>query len=173
MLSLLGIIFGFLSGMFPKLLELFKDRQDKKHELAILEIQRQMQAQGHVERLEEIGVQADIAESEAMYKYAKTEPLPYTGNKVIDVLLAIANLIIYLLNGLVRPCLAFGFMGLYAWMKHQINLVVQKADIYSPLYNPIALWTETDQAIFCTIVSHYFGQRMMRYAVEKYGKNHK
>lgn len=166
MLSLLGIIFGFLSGMFPKLLDLWKNKQDQKHELAILEIQRQLQAQGHTERLEEIGAQADIAESEAMYKYSKVEPLPYTGKTVPDFLLSLANAFIYFLNGLVRPLVTFAFMGLYGYIKYVQYLSIKVSDIYSPLYNPSVLWTETDQALFATIISHYFGQRMMRWVSE-------
>ena len=166
MLSLLGIIFGFLSGALPKILDLWKDRQDKKHELVILDVQRQMQVQGHIERLEEIGAQADIAESEAMYKYAKVEPLQYTGNKIIDFLLGLANVLVYLLNGLVRPLVTFAFVGLYGYVKYTQYIIAEKADIYNPMYNPSSIWTETDQAIFATVIGHWFGQRLMRWASE-------
>lgn len=72
MITLLGSLLGFLSAAFPDFLKLFRDAQDRKHELKILELQMQQQAQGHVNRLEEIQVNADIAESQALYKTYNT-----------------------------------------------------------------------------------------------------
>lgn len=36
MLTLLGSLLGFLGSTFPEFLKLFRDSQDRKHELAIL-----------------------------------------------------------------------------------------------------------------------------------------
>lgn len=63
MLTLLGSLLGFITSAFPQLLELIKDWQDRKHELAFLDRQMEMQKLGHTQRLEEIAVTADIAES--------------------------------------------------------------------------------------------------------------
>lgn len=68
MMTLLGSLLGFLSAAFPDLLKLFRDTQDRRHELKILELQLEQQRQGHTNRLEEIQVQGDIAESRALYK---------------------------------------------------------------------------------------------------------
>ncbi|MBL0319353.1 MAG: hypothetical protein IPP74_08720 [Alphaproteobacteria bacterium] len=92
------------------------------------------QAQGHQEKLEETNAQADIAESQALYK-------TYTsGIGWVDAL-----------NGTVRPVIAYSFFILYATVKvmhFSTNL-------------PWLLWTEEDQAIFSGIISFYFGQRAM------------
>lgn len=37
MLTLLGSLLGFLNSTFPEFLKLFRDSQDRKHELAILD----------------------------------------------------------------------------------------------------------------------------------------
>ena len=66
MLTLLGSLLGFVTSAFPDLLGLFRDWQDRKHELAILDRQMEQMALGHQQRLEEIEVQADIAESKAL-----------------------------------------------------------------------------------------------------------
>jgi hypothetical protein len=42
---------------------------DRKHELAILDRQMEMQRQGHTQRLEEIAVTADIAEAQALCRH--------------------------------------------------------------------------------------------------------
>lgn len=142
MITLLGSLLGFLSAAFPDFLKLFRDAQDRKHELKILELQMQQQTQGHANRLEEIQTQADIAESRALYRTYNT------GIRWVDAL-----------NGTVRPVLAYAFFLLYFTIKcMQFALV----DLANPLPWQIAmLWNVEDQAIFAGIISFYFGQRAM------------
>jgi len=70
MLTLLGSLLGFITSAFPQLLGLIKDWQDRRHELAILDRQMEMQKLGHTQRLEEIAITADIAESETAALFA-------------------------------------------------------------------------------------------------------
>jgi len=100
MITLLGSLLGFISSTFPDLLKLFRDASDKKHEITLLQMQIDFQAQGHQERLEEINTNADIAESEALYKTYTT------GISWVDAL-----------NGTVRPVIAYSFFILYAAVK--------------------------------------------------------
>jgi hypothetical protein len=134
MITLLGSLLGFLSAAFPDFLKLYQNAQDRKHELRILELQMQQQTQGHVNRLEEIQVNADIAESQVLYKTYNV------GIRWVDAL-----------NGTVRPVIAYSFFILYAAVK----LMQFSADL------PWLLWTAEDQAIFAGIISFYFGQRAM------------
>jgi hypothetical protein len=134
MITLLGSLLGFFSAAFPDLLKLFRDAQDRKHELKILEMQMEQQRQGHSQRLEEIGIQADIAESQALYKTY------HTGIRWVDAL-----------NGTVRPVIAYSFFLLYT----SVKIMHFSADM------PWLLWSEEDQAIFAGIISFYFGQRAM------------
>ena len=134
MITLLGSLLGFISSTFPDLLKLFRDASDKKHEITLLQMQMDFQVQGHQERLEEINTNADIAESEALYKTYTT------GISWVDAL-----------NGTVRPVIAYSFFILYAAVK----IMHYSADL------PWLLWTEDDQAIFAGIISFYFGQRAM------------
>jgi hypothetical protein len=134
MITLLGSLLGFISSTFPDLLKLFRDASDKKHEITLLQMQMDFQAQGHQERLEEINTNADIAESQALYKTYTT------GISWVDAL-----------NGTVRPVIAYSFFILYAAVK----IINYSADL------PWLLWTEDDQAIFAGIISFYFGQRAM------------
>ena len=97
MITLLGSLLGFFSAGFPDFLKLFRDTQDRRHELKILEMQMQQQRLGHANRLEEIQINADIAESRAIYKTYNT------GIRWVDAL-----------NGTVRPVIAYSFFILYA-----------------------------------------------------------
>lgn len=134
MITLLGSLLGFLSAAFPDFLKLFRDSQDRKHEITILEMQLEQQKLGASQRLEEIKTNADTAEALELYKTYST------GIHWVDAL-----------NGTVRPVIAYSFFALYAVVKimqYSVNL-------------PWLLWTEDDQAIFAGIISFYFGQRAM------------
>lgn len=141
MVTLLSALAGFLSAAFPDLLKLFRDHQDRQHELKILQLQLQQQAQGHAQRLGEIHAQADTAEIQAIYQTYRTQI------EWVDAL-----------NGTVRPVLAYAFFLLYAIVKiTQFALLPQL-----PLpWQVQMLWGVEDQAIFASIISFYYGQRAM------------
>lgn len=142
MTTVLATLLGFVSSAFPDLLKIWRDAADRKHELAILQMQMEQQAQGHSNRLEEINVQADIAESRALYKTYNT------GVRWVDSL-----------NGTVRPVLAYAFFLLYTSVKWaQISMLLNTATLQEAL--PL-VWQMEDQAIFAGIISFYFGQRAM------------
>ncbi len=143
MITLLGSLIGFFSAAFPDVLKLFRERADSKHELMVLQLQLQQQAQGHTERLAEIRTQADSAEIAALYKTYRTDI------RWVDAL-----------NGTVRPVLAYAFFALYAALKAMEFALIDWA---TPLpWQLERLWSTEDQAIFAGIISFYFGQRAMR-----------
>jgi len=101
MLTLLGSLLGFISSAFD-LLRLWQDHQDRKHELAILDRQMEQMRLGHTQRLEEIAVEADIAESKALYRH-DSRP---SGVKWVDGLRAS-----------VRPVITYAFFLLFTTVK--------------------------------------------------------
>jgi len=145
MITLLGALLGFLGSAFPEFLKLWKDASDKKHEITLLQLQMQLQAQGHTERLEEISAQADITESAALYKTYTT------GISWVDAL-----------NGTVRPVIAYAFFVLYATVKFMAYAAVANYPAVPFVVLHDALWTQDDAAIFAGIMAFYFGQRGMR-----------
>ena len=142
MITLLSTLIGFLSAAFPDFLKLYRDRADRQHELTLLQLQLRQQEAGHTQRLEEIHVQADIAESRALYQTFRSDIA------WVDAL-----------NGTVRPVLAYAFFLLYFTIKcMQFSLI----DWSGPLpWQLETLWGAEDQAIFAGIISFYFGQRAM------------
>ena len=143
MITLLGALLGFAGSAFPEFIKMWKDSSDKKHEITLLQMQMQQQAQGHSERLEEITAQADIAESVALYKTYTT------GIGWVDAL-----------NGTVRPVIAYAFFLLYASVKLlAYNALPDVGVPFVVVYD--TLWTQDDAAIFAGIISFYFGARAM------------
>lgn len=158
MLALLGIIFGFLGSFAPEILKFFNNKEDHKHELAVLTVQADMAKSEHQYQLEEIEAKADIASEQAVYQAAGVK---LTGVKIIDALLA-------LYNATVRPTIAYAYFGLYGLVKFAIYKVYIASGInqYQAIMN---LWNSEDMAVFSTIISFFYGGRAMRYALGKFG----
>jgi hypothetical protein len=70
MLSIATAIIGFLGAFAPEIIKYFNTKRDQAHELEILKVQAEMQKEGHLEKMEEINANADIAESQALYQSA-------------------------------------------------------------------------------------------------------
>ncbi|MAR56412.1 MAG: hypothetical protein CMM93_04440 [Rickettsiales bacterium] len=141
MITLLSTLIGFLSSLLPDAVKLYRDHQDRAHELQILHLQLQQQREGNAQRLDEIHQQTSFAEAQALYQTWKSDI------RWVDAL-----------NGTVRPVLAYAFFGMYLLIKClQYSLIETQA-------LPWAfdrLWGEEDQAIFAGIIAFYFGQRAM------------
>ncbi|MCD6035214.1 MAG: hypothetical protein K0R63_955 [Rickettsiales bacterium] len=143
MVTLFGALVGFLGSIVPEFLKMWKDSSDKKHELQVMKLQMDFQAQGHRDRLEEISFAGDIAQSQALYKTY------HTGIGWVDAL-----------NGTVRPVVAYAFFLLYAAIKFLYYASLPDSGVpFVVVYE--ALWTTEDAAIFAGIMSFYFGQRAM------------
>ncbi len=79
-MTMISTFLSFLAGGLPKILEIFQDRQDKKHELALVAAQKERElalaergflAQARVEeiKLEQIQVQTAAEERVALYQH--------------------------------------------------------------------------------------------------------
>ena len=145
MLTLIGSLLGFVSSLFPDLLKLFRDRQDRQHELAILDRQMEMMRSGHQQRLEEIQVQADIAESQALYKSAAP-----TGVKWVDAL-----------AGTVRPVITYAFFALFAVVKGSALYVLIAVEGMLLAQALPQIWDLETQALFAAVMSFWFGSRAL------------
>lgn len=141
MITLLASLTGFISSVIPEVLKLFKDKNDKEHELKLVTMQMNFAKMKHSQRLEEIRINADSTEQIALYKTYRT------GIIWIDAL-----------NGTVRPIMAYSFFSLYSFLKYtQYKILSSISENMIPYMDII--WSTDDQAIFAGIISFYFGQR--------------
>ena len=80
MMTLVSTFLSFLAGGLPKILQIFQDRQDKKHELALVAAQKERElalaekgflAQARVEeiKLEQMQTQTAAEERQALYQH--------------------------------------------------------------------------------------------------------
>lgn len=149
MLTLLGSLLGFVSSLVPELLVLWRDKQDRKHELAILNRQLIHMRLGHQQRLEAIGIEADTQEQIALLAHDQR----LAGYHWINAL-----------RGSVRPLITYAFFGLFALVK--ISLLVQLLQQPEAAWSRVLpiLWDSETQALFAAVMSFWFGSRSLNKA---------
>ena len=156
MFTLLTTIVSFLSGGIPRILDFFQDRNDKKHELDManlqftreLELQKAgLQSQEHIEeiRLDGIQLQTAASEREALYSH-DVEIGKGASTWVINA------------RAIVRPAITFGLFILlafveiygfyYAWASGSTFEVVMET-----------LWDDEMQTVWASVVAFHFGTR--------------
>lgn len=158
LVSLLSAFLGIFGAALPEVFKLYREKEDRKHELSMLEAQMKFQSMEHTAKLEEINAAADIAE---MYSLSSR-----TAETKIEWVNA--------LDRLVRPIMAYWFMGIYTAVKVAQYYAAIEVPTDMPWLNAstwyeavLRIWGEEDMAVFVTIVTYYFGKR----SFEKY-RNH-
>jgi hypothetical protein len=156
MITLVGSLLGFATSFFPDIMKFFREKADRAHELAIMDKQAEIMKLGHVQRLEEINVQADITESQALYQSARRQ---LTGVKWVDAAME-------LLNSSVRPVITYAFFTLFAAVKGSalyLLIMVEGVLLHQALPQ---IWDSETQGLFAAVLSFWFGSR----SVNKYLK---
>lgn len=159
MLTLLSTVISFLAGGLPKLLDFFQDRQDKKHELLLLQAAKERELElaerGYIaqQRLEEIkteqvAIQASISERSALMQHD------------IEIGKGASTWVINL-RALVRPLITYGMFLLLCAVDgfgfyYAIKTGVAFADAMA------LLWDEETQIIWSSIVAFHFGSQAFK-----------
>ena len=154
MMTILSTVISFLMGGVPKILDIFQDKADKKHELELARMQteREIQmmekgyaAQARVEeiRTEQVAIQADASVHMALLQH-DVESAKGASQWVINA------------RAMVRPAITYGMFLLLAFV-----------DIFGFWYawhTDVAfdaaldqLWDDESQQIFASIIAFYFG----------------
>ena len=162
MLSLFSTLGGLLISGLPKLLDFFQNKADQKHELALANIQVQMQlqmmAQGFAaqERMEEIRTDQVAMQSEAQM----TEAALKHDEKVLEKASQwVANYV-----GTVRPTVTYIFVfelcAINAWIAYYIysrpSLVMSMDDL---IRLSDIIFSSDEMAMLGGIIGFWFGSR--------------
>ena len=145
MLSLFGSLLGFGTSFLPKVMDYFQDRQDKAHELLVMDKQLAMQERGHEMRLEEINIDADIREAESLHRHDRK-----AGVRWVDAL-----------RGSVRPVVTYVMVLEFVFIKSATMYLIFGADGVS-METLDLIWDEETRALFATILSFWFGHRALK-----------
>ena len=142
MLSLLGSLLGFGTSFLPKVMDYFQDKQDKAHELNMMDKQLENQKVIGSQKLQMVNVEADIAETTALLKH-DSGLNSRSSQWVVNLAASVRPIITYLIFlefAALTALVAFGYMdnGMYQM-----------------------IWNSEFQAIWAAVVSFWFGSRTM------------
>lgn len=175
MLTLLSTLVSFLMGGLPKLLDFFQDKQDKKHELALAQMQMerelQMLERGYVAaakieeiKLDEIKVQADaqkfIAENQTNQSVIAAQQAEVTA--VYDYSKSLGDGVsqwVKNLRGSTQSIISLGFFILLCFIDAGLICYgfLNKVD-----FRVMAemLWDSNTATLFASIIAFHFGGRV-------------
>jgi hypothetical protein len=140
MFSLLGSLLGFGTSVIPLMMNYFQDKQDKKHELSLMDKQLEQQIQIGNQKLDMVHVEADIRETEALLK-SQTALTKSSSQWITDLAASVRPFITYLLFA--------EFMAL--------TLLLAGGYIDNEMYSLI--WSDEVVGIWAAVISFWFGSR--------------
>ena len=156
MLTLLSTLISFLAGGLPKLLGFFQDRADKKHEMAMaqLQIERELElrkagfeAQQRVEEIRVEGQMIEAASAERSALYAHDIAIGQGASQwMVNLRAGVRPLITYGLFLLLVFVDVAGFV--YAW-QHGVDFQIMLDNI----------WDDETQIIWASVISFWFGSQ--------------
>ena len=136
MLSLIGSALGLFSSAIPKALDMWQDRADKAHELAVMKTQAEIS-------LDQTAIDANIREVESIHQHDSQ----IKGSNWMENTRA-----------LVRPIMAYSFMGLFFAV--EITAFVSLVDAGTGAGDALQqIWDDRGMALWATILAFYFGGR--------------
>jgi hypothetical protein len=148
MMTLLGSLLGFGTSFLPEILNYFKAGQEHKHNLERMQLEMDLMARRSELKLQELDKQAEIKETEGLYKHDSID----------------AGGFVNALRGSVRPVITYAFFGLFVAIKTVAVMTLmneQGADLAGALN---VIWDDNTAGLFAAIMSFWFGNR----AVSKY-----
>ena len=146
-MTLLGSLLGFGTSFLPEVLNYFKASQDHKHKLERMKVEMDMMTKRNELKLNIIDKQAEIKETEGLYKHDSMDSGGFVNA----------------LRGSVRPVITYCFFALFVAVQTVVILRVMAEGGNWADAVPL-MWTAETQGLFAAIMSFWFGNR----AVSKY-----
>ena len=159
MMTLLSSLLSFLAGGVPKIFEFMQDRSDKKHELALAQMQteRELQlakegflAQQRVEEIhtEQVAMQTAVQERQALYQH-DIEIGKGASTWVINA------------RAMVRPSITYGMFLLFAFVEFFGFFFAYHREVPFEIALDL-LWDDETQLIWSSVVAFWFGTQAFK-----------
>ena len=153
MLTIISMFIGFLSSLAPELLKRWQDASDKKHELAMLELQIEATEKGYGYKADEVGIDAYRAMVVAAHQ-EQADTLKNADKWIVDVSASVRPFITYLF---MIAFIGFKIASFFAAVNP--NLPWHSALTYNQAM--LSVWGEEETAIFAGIMAFWFGDRTL------------
>jgi len=136
LLSLIGSALGLFSSAIPKAMDMWQDRVDKAHELAVMKAQAEIS-------LDQTAIDANIREVESIHQHDSQ----IMGSNWVENTRA-----------LVLPIMAYSFMCLFFAV--EIMAFITLVDAGTGAGDALQqIWDDRVMALWATILAFYFGGR--------------
>jgi len=156
MMTMVSTFLSFLAGGLPKILSIFQDRQDKKHELALVAAQKERElalaergfiAQAKVEeiKLEQVQVQTAGEERQALYQH-DMEIGKGASQWMINLRASVRPVVTYIF---VLELVAINIAGVWYAYNTGVPFAAAMAEVFS----------DDEMAILASIIAFHFGGR--------------
>jgi len=143
MLSLLGSLLGFGTGIAPRILGYFEKRRDQKHSIALEKERRETMALRHGNTMEQTTTQGEIE----AYKAAMADARAPSGNSKVDAL-----------RGSVRPVVTYLYTLIFIFVEVSLYWIALKSGMDAFEASKV-IWTPEVQATYASILSFWFASR--------------
>ena len=154
MMTMVSTFLSFLAGGLPKILQIFQDRQDKKHELALVAAQKERElalaergfiAQARVEeiKLEQIQTQTAAEERQALYSH-DVEIGKVASHWMINLRASVRPVVTYIF---VLELVALNIAGVWYAYTTGIPFAVAMENVFS----------DDEMLILSSIIAFWFG----------------
>jgi hypothetical protein len=140
MLSLLGSLLGFGTSVIPLMMNYFQDKQDKKHELSLMDKQLEQQIQIGNQKLDMVHVEADIRETEALLK-SQSSLNRQSSQWITDLAASVRPFITYLLF---IEFMVLTFLLAFGYINNEMYALI---------------WSDEIMALWAAVISFWFGSR--------------
>jgi hypothetical protein len=140
MLSLLGSLLGFGTSFIPMIMNYFQDKQDKKHELQLMDKQLEQQIQIGNQKLDMVHVEADIRETEALLK-SQSSLNRQSSQWITDLAASVRPFITYLLF---IEFMVLTFLLAFGYIDNEMYALI---------------WSDEIMAMWAAVISFWFGSR--------------
>lgn len=142
MVTLLSLVIGFFSSFIKPAFGYFQDKQDKKHEIEMMQLQLQFNQANLTEKLEEVRITQET--QDLITRYIPSEK----------------NDIAALINEITKTVISVTLIMLYCIVCYDYHAVLTTmADV--PFYAS-HMWTEEDYTLLGAIIGYYFGTVVSR-----------
>ncbi len=147
MISLIGSLLGFASGVVPEVLGYFKKQQDHEFELELYAAKAKYAEALTANKLKELDLKAEIQELKSLYKHDQT--------------LKTSSPFISALRASVRPVITYFFFFMFVGVEVSV--------IFSLVHPTMIdqIWNENTQGLFAAVLSFWFGSRAMSKVMKK------
>jgi hypothetical protein len=156
MMTMISTFLSFLAGGLPKILSIFQDRQDKKHELALVVAQRERElalaergfiAQARVEEIKLEQIQTETAGEERQALYAHDIEIGKGASQwMINLRASVRPVVTYIF---VLELVALNVAGVWYAYTTGIPFAIAMENVFS----------DDEMAILASIIAFHFGGR--------------